>query len=102
MAGRVRLGGGCEVAQSLPCATACTPPLNSPPSLPPYQLPPHRPGRVIYGWDRRCERDAQGQAARGVGGGQPFYHVLPDEGDCARLFGSGEWVFVWGGWVGGV
>lgn len=43
---------------------------------------------VVFGWDRECERDAEWAAAMGVAPRQPFYHVLPDEGDCVRLFGG--------------
>ncbi|KAL6766563.1 hypothetical protein ACKKBG_A36535 [Auxenochlorella protothecoides x Auxenochlorella symbiontica] len=43
---------------------------------------------VVFGWDRECERDAEWAAAMGVRPRQPFYHVLPDEGDCVRLFGG--------------
>ena len=43
---------------------------------------------VIYGWDPVCERDAVWCAAAGVRPDQPFYYVLPDEGDSLRLLGG--------------
>jgi hemimethylated DNA binding protein len=42
---------------------------------------------VIYGWDRRCQRDdawMKEMQASDV----PHYSVLPDETDCIRLFGA--------------
>ena len=43
---------------------------------------------VVYGWDRKCERDPDWVAAMGVDGSLPFYYALPDERDCERLFGG--------------
>ena len=44
---------------------------------------------VIYGFDARCDRDAEWQAQMGVTNPeQPFYYVLPDAADCVRLFGG--------------
>lgn len=44
---------------------------------------------VIYGFDRRCERDAEWIAQMGVKDAEvPFYFALPDEFDCQRLFGG--------------
>lgn len=43
---------------------------------------------VIYGWDRRCERDSEWAAQMGVDPSMPHYYVLPDEHDCQRLFGG--------------
>jgi hemimethylated DNA binding protein len=43
---------------------------------------------VVYGWDRVCDRDDDWVAAMHTRGDQPFYHVLPDEADCHRLFGG--------------
>lgn len=43
---------------------------------------------VVYGWDPVCERDAVWCAAAGVRPDQPFYYVLPDEGDSLRLLGG--------------
>ncbi len=36
---------------------------------------------VVYGWDRECERDPAWAAAVHADPTQPFYHVLPDEGE---------------------
>ena len=36
---------------------------------------------VVYGWDKECERDPEWAAAVQADPNQPFYHVLPDEGD---------------------
>ncbi|CAL8460560.1 g89 [Coccomyxa elongata] len=41
---------------------------------------------VVYGWDRECERDPAWAAAVHADPTQPFYHVLPDEDDCQRIF----------------
>ena len=35
---------------------------------------------VVYGWDKDCERDPDWAAAVQADPNQPFYHVLPDEG----------------------
>ena len=43
---------------------------------------------VIYGWDRRCGRDAEWAAQMSANPAQPFYYALPDEADCVRLFGG--------------
>ena len=36
---------------------------------------------VVYGWDKECERDPDWAAAVQADPNQPFYHVLPDEGE---------------------
>jgi hemimethylated DNA binding protein len=36
---------------------------------------------VVYGWDKQCERDPEWAAAVQADPDQPFYHVLPDEGE---------------------
>lgn len=43
---------------------------------------------VVYGWDRRCERDEDWVQAMGVDPSLPHYYVLPDERDCEKLFGG--------------
>ncbi|EIE25330.1 hypothetical protein COCSUDRAFT_61552 [Coccomyxa subellipsoidea C-169] len=43
---------------------------------------------VVYGWDQECERDPAWAAAVHADPTQPFYHVLPDEDDCQRIFGA--------------
>ena len=46
----------------------------------PLRLPIAHAG-VVYGWDKECERDPEWAAAVQADPDQPFYHVLPDEGD---------------------
>ena len=36
---------------------------------------------VVYGWDKECERDSDWAASVQADPNQPFYHVLPDEGE---------------------
>lgn len=44
---------------------------------------------VVYGWDRECERDEEWLRHMNVQNAQqPFYHCLPHEHDCVRLFGG--------------
>ncbi len=43
------------------------------------QTEPH--AGVVYGWDKECERDPDWAAAVQADPNQPFYHVLPDEGE---------------------
>lgn len=44
---------------------------------------------VVFGWDRRCERDEEWMRQMNIRqGDQPFYQCLPDETDCSRLFGG--------------
>ena len=42
---------------------------------------------MVYGWDKDCERDPDWAAAVQADPHQPFYHVLPDEG---QLDSSGD------------
>ena len=42
---------------------------------------------MVYGWDKDCERDPDWAAAVQADPHQPFYHVLPDEG---QLYSSGD------------
>jgi heat shock protein HspQ len=39
---------------------------------------------VVYGWDRR----PSGVQGLKKADDQPFYHMLPDQADCERLFGG--------------
>ena len=46
---------------------------------------------VVYGWDRRPTVDvSKWDGVQGLdrAGEQPFYHMLPDQEDCAKLFGG--------------
>ena len=43
---------------------------------------------VIIGWDRSCTRPQEWSVATGVKRDQPHYLVLPDEDDCAKIFGG--------------
>ena len=46
---------------------------------------------VVVGWDAQCDRPAEWLAANKIAqsrGEQPFYHVIPDQPDCVRLFGE--------------
>lgn len=36
---------------------------------------------MVYGWDKECERDPDWAASVQADPDQPFYHVLPDEGE---------------------
>eukprot|EP00884_Botryococcus_braunii_P013811 jgi/Botrbrau1/22430/Bobra.0091s0032.1 len=42
---------------------------------------------VIYGWDKTCDRNNGWANELNLEPNQPFYNCLPDEEDCARLFG---------------
>lgn len=66
-------------------SSALSPPL---PFAPPVQ---YNYRAAIYGWDRSCKRDEEWMRTMGVSpeaAAQPFYHCLPDEADCQRLFGG--------------
>lgn len=46
---------------------------------------------VVVGWDGRCDRPKEWLIGNGMSparGQQPFYHIIPDQPDCLRLFGS--------------
>jgi len=43
---------------------------------------------VIYGWDRKCERDDDWVQAMNVDPLLPHYYALPDERDSQKLFGG--------------
>lgn len=43
---------------------------------------------VIYGWDRKCQRDRQWIEQMQADAESPHYMALPDEADCVRLFGG--------------
>ena len=46
---------------------------------------------VVVGWDGRCDRPNEWLLGNGMSsarGQQPFYHIIPDQPDCLRLFGS--------------
>lgn len=46
---------------------------------------------VVVGWDGRCNRPVEWLEGNGMlpkRGQQPFYHIIPDQPDCIRLFGD--------------
>ena len=46
---------------------------------------------VVVGWDGHCNRPKEWLTGNGMSaarGQQPFYHIIPDQADCVRLFGS--------------
>ena len=43
---------------------------------------------AVFGWDRECRKSEQWAKQMGVKWDQPFYSVLPDEGDSYKLFGA--------------
>eukprot|EP01025_Chloroclados_australasicus_P064149 TRINITY_DN8531_c0_g2_i1.p1 TRINITY_DN8531_c0_g2~~TRINITY_DN8531_c0_g2_i1.p1 ORF type:complete len:313 (+),score=17.94 TRINITY_DN8531_c0_g2_i1:54-941(+) len=44
---------------------------------------------VVVGWDSECQR-AEWANKQSVSPQQPFYHIIPDEEDCVRLFSHAQ------------